>query len=164
MLGAGALKPLSGITADDVEKALYASKICAYSQGFSLFTAANDEFEWELDSAEIASLWRGGCIIRAGFLNELMISFRQNPRTDLIFQPLFTEKLKSCISSWRNVVSAAVSAGLPIPVFSSLLAYYDSMRTAVLPANLIQAQRDCFGAHSYERIDDPGVAIHSDWL
>ena len=164
ILGAGELKPLSGITADDVEKALYASKICAYSQGFSLFNAANEEFEWELDSAEIASLWRGGCIIRAGFLNELMISFRQNPGTDLIFQPLFTEKLKSCISSWRNVVAAAVSAGLPIPVFSSLLAYYDSMRTAVLPANLIQAQRDCFGAHTYERIDNPGAAIHSDWL
>ena len=164
ILGAGGLAVLSGITADDVENALYASKICAYSQGFSMFAAANDEFEWELDSAEIASIWRGGCIIRAGFLNELMNSFQSHPETDLIFQPVFAEKLRSCISSWRRVVAAAVRSGYPVPVFSSLLAYYDSMRTAVLPANLIQAQRDCFGAHTYERIDDPGVAIHSDWL
>ena len=164
ILGAGDLDILSGITADDVENALYASKICAYSQGFSLFAAANDEFEWELDSAEIASSWRGGCIIRAGFLNELMNSCQSHPETDLIFQPVFAEKLKSCISSWRKVVAAAVRSGYPVPVFSSLLSYYDSMRTAVLPANLIQAQRDCFGAHTYERTDNPGTAIHSDWL
>ena len=164
ILGAGEIESLDGITAEDVENALYASKICAYSQGFSLFTAANDEFEWNLNPSEIASLWRGGCIIRAGFLNELMESFRNHPETDLILQPYFSNKLKECISAWRKVVAAAVSSGYPVPVYSSLLAYYDSMRTGVLPANLIQAQRDCFGAHTYERIDDPGVAIHSDWL
>lgn len=162
---AGELGTLSGITIDDVEKALYASKICAYSQGFCMFSAANEQFEWELDSAEIASLWRGGCIIRAAFLNEIMDSFTQNPKEEnLIFQPVFAGKLCDCISAWRNVICASVRAGLPIPAFSSLLSYYDSMRTAVLPANLIQAQRDCFGAHTYERIDKPGESFHTDWL
>ncbi|MBQ9771463.1 MAG: NADP-dependent phosphogluconate dehydrogenase [Lentisphaeria bacterium] len=165
ILGAGELGTLSGITADDVEKALYASKICAYSQGFSMFSAANDQLEWELKPGEIASLWRGGCIIRAAFLNEIMDSFAENPNEEnLIFQPVFSEKLCSCIGSWRKVVSAAIGAGIPIPVLSSQLSYYDSMRTAVLPANLIQAQRDCFGAHTYERIDKPGEFFHTDWL
>ncbi len=164
ILGAGELGTLAGITGTDVENALYAAKICAYSQGFSIFTAANEEFEWTLNPAEIASLWRGGCIIRAGFLNQLMEAFGNNLQTDLIFQPAFTETLKQCITSWRKVVAGAVSCGLPVPVLSSLLAWYDSMRSAVLPANLIQAQRDFFGAHTYERIDKPGESFHTDWL
>ena len=164
LLGAGELGTLDSLTAADIENALYAAKICAYSQGFCLFAAANREFDWNLNFSDIASIWRGGCIIRAAFLNEIMDSFTENPEKDLIFQPAFIEKLRVSVSSWRKVVSCAVQCGLPVPALSSLLAYYDSMRTAVLPANLIQAQRDCFGAHTYERIDRPGEAVHTNWL
>ena len=164
-LEAGAIGTLSGITENDVEKALLASKICAYSQGFCMFSAANEQFEWCLDLAEIASLWRGGCIIRASFLNRIMEAFSENPKEEnLILQPEFSALLQECMMSWRRVVAAAVGAGLPIPVFSAQLSYYDSMRTAVLPASLIQAQRDYFGAHTYERIDHPGESFHTDWL
>ena len=165
LLPSGELELFVGITPDDIGNALYAAKLCSYSQGFRLFFAANEQYEWELDPSVIASLWRGGCIIRAAFLDDVMAAFEKNPGVeDMILFPEFRGKLKKCITSWRKVVSAAVGAGLPLPVFSSQLAWYDSMRSAKLPANLIQAQRDCFGAHTYERNDLPGHAFHTDWV
>ena len=148
----------------DIKDALYAAKICSYSQGFALFAAANDQYEWVLNPADIASIWRAGCIIRAAFLDDIAESFRKNPgEENLILQPFFTKKLKASVLAWRKVTAAAVSSGLPVPVLSTQLSYYDSMRTAVLPANLIQAQRDYFGAHTYERIDRPGEYFHTKW-
>lgn len=147
----------------DLEAALYISKICVYAQGFALLKAASSENGWNLDLGGIALLWRGGCIIRAQFLNRIWEAFKNNPSlNNLLLDPYFKDVATMSQESWRRIVSAAAIEGVPIPAFSSALAYYDSYRCALLPANLIQAQRDYFGAHTYERTDKSGI-FHTDW-
>ncbi len=150
---------------EDVRQSLYASKICSYAQGFQLLHMAADEHSWDLDYGSIALMWRGGCIIRAQFLGRIREAFAADPQlTNLLLDPYFSEASKAGQTSWRRVVSAAVERGIPVPAFSSALAYFDSYRSATLPANLLQAQRDYFGAHTYERIDKPrGEFFHTDW-
>ena len=150
---------------DDVEQALYASKIVSYAQGFMLMGAAAEEYGWRLDYGRIASLWREGCIIRAAFLDDITAAFRADPELpSLMVAPFFTEALSAAQDSWRRVVSTAVTAGIPVPAYASALAFYDGYRTEVLPANLVQAQRDYFGAHTYERLDRPrGEFFHTNW-
>lgn len=148
----------------DIRAALYASKICSYAQGFALMKAASEEYGWNLNFGEIALLWRGGCIIRAQFLNRIKEAFDREPGlNNLLLDPYFKEVIIKGQESWRRVVSIAAMQGIPVPAFSSALAYYDSYRRESLPANLLQAQRDYFGAHTYERLDRPGV-FHTDWL
>ena len=148
-----------------IESSLYASKIISYAQGFRLMQAASDENEWDLDMARVASLWRAGCIIRAAFLGDIMSAYESNPGLDdLTLAPFFADALKNAMEDWRSVVTEAVDAGIPTPAYSSALAYFDGMRSRRLPANLIQAQRDYFGAHTYERVDRPrGEFFHHDW-
>ncbi len=150
---------------DDVKQALYASKVCSYAQGFQLMKLAAADFDWDLKYGEIALMWRGGCIIRARFLNDIKAAFDNDPElANLLLNPFFTNIIDTCQASWRRVISTAVQMGIPVPAFSSALAYYDSYRSARLPANLLQAQRDYFGAHTYERIDKPrGEFFHTDW-
>jgi len=146
-----------------IHDALYASKICSYAQGFQLLRAASREYNWNLKYGEIAMIWRGGCIIRAHFLNRIKEAFDRNPDLpNLLLDPYFRDIIHRTQANWRRVVSTAADRGIPTPAFSSALAYFDSYRRARLPANLIQAQRDYFGAHTYERVDKPGV-FHSDW-
>ncbi len=146
-----------------IRQALYASKICSYAQGFALLAEAQKEYKWQLNFGEIAKIWRGGCIIRARFLHSITDAFKRNPQlANLMLDPFFKDVLESSQKNWRKVVAAAATLGLPAPAFSSALAYFDSYRRAVLPANVIQAQRDYFGAHTYERIDMPGV-FHTEW-
>jgi 6-phosphogluconate dehydrogenase len=146
-----------------IHDALYASKICSYAQGFSLLAAAAAEHSWTLNYGEIASIWRGGCIIRARFLGRIREAWERDPGlANLILDPYFREVVTRAQPAWRAVVSAAVQAGIPIPGFSSALAWLDSYRSARLPANMIQAQRDYFGAHTYERVDRPGI-FHTEW-
>ncbi|GMV98329.1 MAG: 6-phosphogluconate dehydrogenase, decarboxylating [Phycisphaerae bacterium] len=146
-----------------IHDALYASKICSYAQGFQLMKAASDEYRWDLNYGQIAMIWRGGCIIRAHFLNRIKEAYDRNPRlANLLLDPFFKEIIDRNQANWRKVVSTAAELGIPVPAFSSALAYYDGYRRDRLPANLIQAQRDYFGAHTYERVDKPGV-FHSDW-
>jgi 6-phosphogluconate dehydrogenase len=151
---------------DDLEDAVYASKIVSYAQGFMLFAAARDEFGWDLDPGTIASLWRAGCIIRSRFLSEITTAYRIRPDVpNLLLDPFFTEAVTTAEPGWRRTVARAVAAGIPVPAYASALAFYDGYRSERLPANLIQAQRDAFGAHTYERIDRPrGEFIHSDWI
>jgi 6-phosphogluconate dehydrogenase len=147
-----------------LKAALYASKICAYAEGFALMKTASREYGWDLDSGRIALLWRGGCIIRAQFLERITDAFNRNPDlANLILDPYFKDIIMSSQESWRLVVSSAILHGIPVPAFSSALSYYDSYRAPVLPANLIQAQRDYFGAHTYERVDRAGI-YHTEWL
>ncbi len=149
---------------EDIRKALYASKVCAYAQGFALMTQAAEDYNWDLDMGDIAMIWRGGCIIRAQFLNSIKEAYDANQElANLLLAPYFKEAVEEGQNSWRRVVSLAARAGIPAPAFSSSLAYYDSYRRARLPANLIQAQRDYFGAHTYERVDKDGT-FHTDWL
>jgi 6-phosphogluconate dehydrogenase len=144
--------------------ALYAAKICSYAQGFSLLKAANDAYGWDLNYGEIAMLWRGGCIIRARFLERIYEAYGENGELpNLLVDPFFSGVLNRVQGSWRRVVATCQELGVPVPAFSSALSYYDSYRRAVLPANLIQAQRDYFGAHTYERIDQPGY-FHTEWM
>jgi 6-phosphogluconate dehydrogenase len=146
-----------------VRDALYASKIVAYAQGFEQMAAAATEHGWELHPGEIATIWRGGCIIRARFLNRIKEAYDENPQLEnLLLSTYFREAIARTQGSWRKVVSEAVRLGIPVPAFSSALAYYDGYRSARLPANLIQAQRDLFGAHSFERVDKPG-SFHAAW-
>jgi 6-phosphogluconate dehydrogenase len=146
-----------------IHDALYASKICSYAQGFSLLAAAAAEHSWPLDYGGIASIWRGGCIIRARFLGRIREAWERDPKlANLILDPYFRDVVVKAQPAWRAVVSAAVQAGIPIPGFSSALAWFDSYRSARLPANMIQAQRDYFGAHTYERVDRPGT-FHTEW-
>jgi 6-phosphogluconate dehydrogenase len=161
----GALGSLGEVTPDDIESALYASKIISYAQGFRLMRAASDEYGWDLDSGTIASIWRAGCIIRAVFLEDITTAFRRDPSLpDLIEDGFFSSALKEAEASWRSVVAGAASAGIPAPAYSSALSYFDGMRSERLPANLIQAQRDFFGAHTFERVDQPrGEFFHHDW-
>jgi len=149
----------------DLEDALYASKIVSYAQGFMLFDAASREYGWNLDPATIASLWRAGCIIRSRFLNDITRAYRANPNlTNLLIEPFFSDALAESEPGWRRTVVRAVNAGIPVPAYASALSFYDGYRSGRLPANLIQAQRDSFGAHTYERIDEPrGRFFHSDW-
>jgi 6-phosphogluconate dehydrogenase len=151
-----------GIT--HLEAALYASKICAYAEGFALLREASKEYNWDLDLGGIALLWREGCIIRAQFLDRITEAFRRNPDLpNLLLDPYFLEVITASQDSWRLLVGWAIQHGIAVPAFSSALAYYDSYRAPELPASLIQAQRDYFGAHTYERLDRPGV-YHTDWL
>ena len=146
-----------------IRKALYASKICSYAQGFQLLRAANQEYKWDLNFGSIASLWRAGCIIRAQFLGRIKEAYDRNPAlANLLLDPYFSGAIKDASASWRTVIATAVHLGVPVPAFSSALSYYDGYRTAVLPANLLQAQRDFFGAHTYRRIDKEGV-FHTKW-
>jgi len=150
---------------EDVRQSLYASKICSYAQGFQLLKMAAVEHEWQLNYGSIALMWRGGCIIRAQFLGRIKEAFDANPDlTNLLLAPYFADAIAESQESWRRGVSVAVQLGIPVPAFSSALAYYDGYRSATLPANLLQAQRDYFGAHTYERIDkDRGEFFHTNW-
>jgi 6-phosphogluconate dehydrogenase len=150
---------------DDIRKALYASKIVSYAQGFSLLKNAADEYGWDLNYGEIAMIWRGGCIIRSAFLNKIFEAYKKNPElANLVMDDYFSSILTENSESWRRVIAAAVSQGIPVPAMSSALAWFDSYRTEWLPANLLQAQRDYFGAHTYERIDEPaGQFFHTNW-
>jgi 6-phosphogluconate dehydrogenase len=149
----------------DLEKALYASKIVSYAQGFTLMRAAAEEFKWSLKYGSIALLWRGGCIIRSAFLGKIKEAFDNDPSlANLLLDPFFKGKIESSQESWRRVISTAVLNGVWVPAFSTALNYYDGYRNGRLPANLLQAQRDYFGAHQYERIDKPrGEFFHTNW-
>jgi len=149
----------------DIRDALYASKIISYTQGYMLFRAASIEFGWNLPYGTIALLWREGCIIRAAFLDKIKAAFDQNPElTNLLLNPYFNEQIKNAEAAWRRIVAKAVQIGIPVPAMSSALAFYDGYRRMRLPANLLQAQRDYFGAHTYERTDRPrGEFFHTNW-
>ncbi len=149
--------------AEAVRQALYASKICAYAQGFGLMAAASDTYGWELKLDRIAGIFRGGCIIRAQFLNSIMSAYRtQTELANLLMDAGFADVMSRYQQAWRDVVAAAIQAGLPVPGMASALAYYDSLRAAQLPMNLVQAQRDYFGAHTYQRTDKSGY-FHTQW-
>lgn len=146
-----------------VHDALYASKICSYAQGFALLKAAGTAYDWPLDFAAIAAVWRGGCIIRAQFLDRIAEAFTAAPALpNLLLADFFRQELQRLQSNWRFTVKTCKELGIPTPAFSASLDYYDSYRQAVLPANLLQAQRDYFGAHTYERTDRPG-SYHTEW-
>jgi len=150
---------------EDIRKALYASKIVSYAQGFTLMRAAAKTYGWNLNYGGIALMWRGGCIIRSVFLGKIKEAFDKNPElTNLLLDPFFKEKVEAAQDSWRRVVSTAILNGVPVPAFASALTYYDGYRSERLPANLLQAQRDYFGAHTYERVDRPrGEFYHTNW-
>ena len=148
-----------------VRDALYASKVCAYAQGFALMAGSREEYGWSLKLDEIARIWRGGCIIRARFLQRITDAYGRDRRLpNLLLDPYFRRKVRAALPGWRKVVSLAAQSGVPCPAFMSALAYYDGYREPRLPASLLQAQRDYFGAHGYERIDQPrGRRFHVDW-
>jgi 6-phosphogluconate dehydrogenase len=150
---------------DAIRDALYCSKICSYAQGFQLMRTAQKEYNWKLNFGEIAQIWRGGCIIRATFLQKITEAYARDPQlANLLLDPYFNKTVKKAQENWRKVVALAAECGVPAPTFSSALSYYDSYRSARLPANLLQAQRDYFGAHTYERVDQPrGKFFHVDW-
>ncbi|SHJ37475.1 NADP-dependent phosphogluconate dehydrogenase [Parasporobacterium paucivorans] len=146
-----------------IRRALYASKICAYAQGFGLLRAASEQYDWKLRYGDIAKIFRGGCIIRAQFLNQISKAYEKNPSLiNLLMEDYFMDAINEYQEDWREVVRTAISNGISAPAFSSSLAYYDSYRTSELPMNLLQAQRDYFGAHTYERIDAEGT-YHTNW-
>jgi len=151
---------------DSVRDALYASKIISYAQGFVQLGVASKLYDWNLNFGDIASIWRGGCIIRAQFLNRITDAYRQNPELkNLILDPYFRDIIAKTQSNWRLAVQTAVQYGVAVPAFSAALSYYDSYRAERLPANLLQAQRDYFGAHTYERVDKPaGEFSHTEWF
>jgi 6-phosphogluconate dehydrogenase len=149
---------------DDLRDALYAAKIASYTQGFDLLRAASETHGFGTNLSEMARIWTAGCIIRARFLEDVRKAFLRVPAPDLLaFAPFFAEELRRREPAWRRVVSAAVAAGLPVPGLSASLAWFDTLRTARGSASMIQAQRDFFGAHTYERFDRPGVAVHTQW-
>jgi 6-phosphogluconate dehydrogenase len=150
---------------DHVEHALYCSKICSYAQGFQLMAAAAAHYNWRLNFGSLAMIWRGGCIIRARFLQKIKEAYDRRPDLpNLLLDPFFAGVMDKAQGPWRQVVAAGIQAGIPLPAFTSALAYFDSYRSATLPANLLQAQRDFFGAHTYERVDQPrGTFYHLDW-
>jgi 6-phosphogluconate dehydrogenase len=150
---------------EDIRQALYASKIISYAQGYALMREAAAEYKWDLNYGEIAQMWRGGCIIRSAFLGKITSAFRTNPDLkNLLLDPFFKEKIDAAQAGWRRAVSAAFTNGIPVPAFASALSYYDGYRSERLPANLLQAQRDYFGAHTYERTDKPrGEFFHTNW-
>jgi len=150
---------------DDLRQALYVSKIVSYAQGYLLMSEAAREYGWELDYGCIALMWRGGCIIRSAFLGKIKEAFDRTPSLgNLLMDSFFAEKVQGSQAAWRRVVAAAVSGGVPVPSMAAALSYFDGFRTASLPANLLQAQRDYFGAHTYERTDRPrGEFFHTNW-
>jgi 6-phosphogluconate dehydrogenase len=152
-------------TIEDIRQALYASKIISYAQGYMLMRQVSEEFKWKLNFGGIALMWRGGCIIRSRFLGDIKAAFDRNPNlTNLVLDPFFTNALKQAQDGWRRTIALGATLGIPTPTFSNALAFYDSYRSARLPANLLQAQRDYFGAHTYERIDKPRKEFfHTNW-
>ncbi|XP_055863436.1 6-phosphogluconate dehydrogenase, decarboxylating-like [Biomphalaria glabrata] len=149
---------------NDIKNALYASKIVSYAQGFMLMRETAKELGWKLNFGSIALMWRGGCIIRSVFLGNIKQAYDKNPQlSNLLIDDFFKNEIQKCQDSWRRVVSTAVLLGIPTPAFSTALAFFDGYRSQNLPANLIQAQRDYFGAHTYERNDSPGQYIHTNW-
>lgn len=150
---------------NELKDALYASKIVSYAQGYALMKAAAEEYQWKLNYGGIALMWRGGCIIRSAFLGKIKEAFDNNPGiTNLLLDPFFRETVDKAQNGWRNVVAASVTNGIPVPAISSALGYFDGYRCEKLPANLLQAQRDYFGAHTYERTDKPrGEFFHTNW-
>ena len=150
---------------DRLENALYAAKIVSYAQGYMLFRAASESYGWHLNYGGIAQMWRGGCIIRSRFLNNIMEAYRENPELhNLLLAPFFTEAIHKAQAGWRSVVAKGAELGIPTPAMGAALSFYDGYRSAQLPANLIQAQRDYFGAHTYERLDKPrGAFFHTNW-
>src|SRR5437667_862181 len=164
-------RPKSSIKGDhksfieSIRQALYASKIVSYAQGYMLMRAAAKEYNWNLNYGGIALMWRGGCIIRSVFLGKIKEAFEKNSKlSNLLLDPFFRKAIKNSQRGWRNVVAMAAKKGIPVPAFSTALGFYDSYRSERLPANLLQAQRDYFGAHTYERIDQPrGQFFHTNW-
>jgi 6-phosphogluconate dehydrogenase len=150
---------------DDLRKALYASKIVSYAQGYQLMRAAAQEYKWNLNYGGIALMWRGGCIIRSKFLGKIKEAFDKNSNlTNLLLDPFFKEVMEKNQAAWRRVITSGVMLGIPMPAMSAALAYFDGYRCDRLPANLLQAQRDYFGAHTYERVDKPrGEFFHTNW-
>ena len=150
---------------DDLRQALYAAKIVSYTQGYMLMRAAAAEYGWNLNNGGIALMWRGGCIIRSVFLGKIKDAFDRDPAlTNLLLDPYFREQVEASQAAWRRVVARAVEMGIPVPAMSSALAFFDGYRNGRLPANLLQAQRDYFGAHTYERVDrERGEFFHTDW-
>jgi 6-phosphogluconate dehydrogenase len=150
---------------DDLREAVYASKVISYTQGYMLMRAAAQEYGWNLNYGGVALMWRGGCIIRSVFLSKIKEAFDRNPDlSNLLLDPYFQEQVAAAQPMWRRVVARAVQRGIPVPAMSSALAFYDGYRREWLPANLLQAQRDYFGAHTYERVDRPrGQFFHTDW-
>jgi 6-phosphogluconate dehydrogenase len=148
-----------------IHDALYCAKICSYAQGFQLMREAQKEYKWTLNFGAIAQIWRGGCIIRAIFLQKITEAYGRKPQlANLLLDPYFNKTVKEAQKNWRKIVALAAQYGVAAPTFGSALAYYDGYRTARLPANLLQGQRDYFGAHTYERIDQPrGKIFHLDW-
>src|SRR5690606_22804035 len=148
---------------EDVRQALYASKVVAYAQGFDQIQAASDEYGWGTDRGAMAKIWRGGCIIRARFLNRISEAYeRDADLASLLVDPYFAKEVADGTAAWRRVVSQAALAGIPVPAFGSSLSYYDALRSERLPAALVQGQRDFFGAHTYERVDAEGK-YHTLW-
>lgn len=146
-----------------IRQALFASKMCSYAQGFDLLAQASKAYDYDVHLGEMARIWEGGCIIRAGFLEDIRRAFDKNPQLpNLLIDPVFAKRIRKMLPAWRKVVGMAVARGLPVPAFSASLAYFDSLRRRRSPANLIQGQRDYFGAHTYERIDREGV-FHTNW-
>ena len=154
-----------GAFIEDIRKALFASKVVSYAQGYTLLRAAAETYNWDLNYGNIAMLWRGGCIIRSTFLSNIKEAFDSNPKLEnLLLDPFFRNAVSDAQDGWRRVCATAMTNGVAIPAFASALTYYDGYRSARLPANLLQAQRDYFGAHTYERIDKPrGEMFHSNW-
>jgi 6-phosphogluconate dehydrogenase len=150
---------------EDIRKALLASKIVSYAQGFMLMKDASDQHGWNINYGSVASMWRAGCIIRSVFLGDIKKAFDKNPNlSNLLLDDYFKNLIDDAQESWRRVVAQAALSGIPVPAFSTALAFYDGYRSAWVPANLIQAQRDYFGAHTYERIDKPrGEFFHTNW-
>jgi 6-phosphogluconate dehydrogenase len=150
---------------EDVRQALYASKMVSYAQGYTLMRAAAKERGWNLNYGGVALMWRGGCIIRSAFLGKIKEAFDKNPAlSNLLLDPFFRDKVLASQDAWRRVVAAAAVNGVPVPAFMTALAYFDGFRAGRLPANLLQAQRDYFGAHTYERVDRPrGEFFHTNW-
>lgn len=146
-------------------QALFAAKIISYTQGYMLMRAAAEEFNWDLQYGAIAQMWRGGCIIRSAFLDDIKAAYDKSPELDnLLLDDYFRDRIHETQSSWRKIIGMAVSRGIPVPAMSSALAFYDGYRSARLPANLLQAQRDYFGAHTYQKLDGDGSWHHTDWI
>jgi len=149
---------------EDLRQALYASKIVSYAQGFMLLREAANVHKWTLDYGSIALMWRGGCIIRSVFLGEIKRAFDKDPNlSSLLLAPFFLQAIGKAQTGWRNVITSAVNLGIPGPALSTALAFYDGYRSKRLPANLLQAQRDYFGAHTYELLDQEGKFVHTNW-
>jgi 6-phosphogluconate dehydrogenase len=164
----GPKRTISGDRAKFIEEirlALYASKIISYTQGYMLMRAAAREYAWNLNYGGVALMWRGGCIIRSVFLGKIKEAYDRKPElTNLLLDKFFKGEIKKCATSWRKVVAMAARKGIPTPAFSTALNFFDGYRSAWVPANMIQAQRDYFGAHTYERVDKPrGQFFHSNW-